>query len=310
MTLEPGIAALVQDFINAGRPSARNQSIDDRRAGYIAGATLSGDTETRVNVEERELQGLNLRIYSPLQAPSHTPAIVYYHGGCFVSGGFATHDNTLRQLAFHSQCRIIAVQYRLAPEHRYPAAHDDAFRSFCVIQEQADELHVDAANLVLMGDSAGGHLALITALRVRDRGGIQPRGQVLIYPMLDATAVSDTYQTNGDDFIITRDTLLTGYEAYFTPSEYGHPEASPLWRSDLTDLPQTLIITAEYDPLRDEGEQLYRTLVNTGVNVRCKRYMGVIHGFFQLGGISQAAQDVMQDIASVVGQMVSQKKEQ
>ncbi|MFP1920320.1 alpha/beta hydrolase [Lonsdalea quercina] len=309
MTLEPGIAALVQDFINAGRPSARHQPIEERRAGYIAAASLSGDSETRVSVEERTLQGRCLRIYSPLQAPSNVPAIVYYHGGCFVSGGFATHDNTLRQLAYHSQCRVIAVQYRLAPEHRYPAAHDDAFQTFGVIQKQAKTLQIDAANLVLMGDSAGGHLAFITTLRLRDRGGLQPRGQVLIYPMLDATARCDTYRTHGDDFIITRDALLTGYEAYFAPSEYRHPEASPLWRHDLNDLPQTLIITAEYDPLRDEGEQLYRTLVETGVSARCKRYLGVIHGFFQLGGISQAARDVMQDIASNVRQMVNTEED-
>ena len=126
MALEKGIAELVEKFIAAGRPSSRQQSIAQRREGYIASAVLAGETETRVDIQTIELEGMTLRIVSPLNAPTLLPTIIYYYGGCFVSGGFATHDNQLRQLAYYGQCRVIAVQYRLAPEHTFPAAHDDA----------------------------------------------------------------------------------------------------------------------------------------------------------------------------------------
>lgn len=115
MALEKGIASLVEAFIAAGRPSSRDQHIDDRRAGYIASAVLAGETETRVRVEDITLEGMHFRVVSPPTADGLLPTLIYYHGGCFVSGGFATHDNQLRQLAWFSGCRVIAVQYRLAP---------------------------------------------------------------------------------------------------------------------------------------------------------------------------------------------------
>ncbi len=119
MALEKGIASLVEAFIAAGRPSSRDQHIDDRRAGYIASAVLAGETETRVRVEDITLEGMHFRVVSPPTADGLLPTLIYYHGGCFVSGGFTTHDNQLRQLAMFSGCRVIAVQYRLAPEHTF-----------------------------------------------------------------------------------------------------------------------------------------------------------------------------------------------
>lgn len=126
MALEKGIDKLVQDFIAAGRPSSRKQNIDERRAGYVASTALAGETETQVRVETLVLEEMTFQLFSPVNAPETLPCALYYHGGCFVSGGFETHDNQLRQLAFYGNCRVIAVQYRLAPEHTFPAAHDDA----------------------------------------------------------------------------------------------------------------------------------------------------------------------------------------
>ncbi|MDU6109098.1 MAG: alpha/beta hydrolase [Klebsiella pneumoniae] len=277
MALEKGIASLVEAFIAAGRPSSRDQHIDDRRAGYIASAVLAGETETRVRVEDITLEGMHFRVVSPPTADGLLPTLIYYHGGCFVSGGFTTHDNQLRQLAMFSGCRVIAVQYRLAPEHTFPAAHDE--------------------RITLAGDSAGGHLALVTALRLKAAGTWQPAQLILIYPMLDATASMASYASNGEDYIITRDTLLSGYEMYLAATPATHPDASPLWREDFHGLPPVHILTAEFDPLRDEGEVLYRRLTEQGVESSCQRYLGVIHGFFQLGGVSNAARDAMRDIA-------------
>ncbi|HGI7022760.1 TPA: alpha/beta hydrolase fold domain-containing protein, partial [Klebsiella aerogenes] len=139
--------------------------------------------------------------------------------------------------------------------------------------------------------------ALVTALRLKAAGAWQPAQLILIYPMLDATASMASYASNGEDYIITRGTLLSGYEMYLAATPATHPEASPLWREDFNGLPPVHILTAEFDPLRDEGEALYRRLIAQGVESTCQRYLGVIHGFFQLGGISLAARQAMRDIA-------------
>ena len=297
MALEQGIAQLVQGFIAAGRPSSRRQSIEVRRAGYIASTGLAGETETRVQVETLVLEGLTIRVFSPLNAPELLPAAIYYHGGCFISGGFDTHDNQLRQLACYGNCRVVAIQYRLAPEHTFPAAHDDAEKGADRVWQYADKLGVDKNRITFCGDSAGGHLALVTALRLKAKGLWQPVQLILIYPMLDATASFESYTLNGMDYVITRDTLLSGYEIYLAGADCKHHEVSPLWREDFSGLPAVHIVTAEYDPLCDEGEALFQRLTEQGVTCTAQRWLGVIHGFFQLGGISQSARDVMRDIA-------------
>ena len=297
MALEKGIDKLVQEFIAAGRPSSRKQSIDDRRSGYVASTALAGEKETRVQVETLVLEDLTFRVFSPLNAPELLPAAIYYHGGCFISGGFDTHDNQLRQLACYGNCRVVAIQYRLAPEHTFPAAHDDAEKGADLVWQYADKLGVDKNRITFCGDSAGGHLALVTALRLKAKGLWQPVQLILIYPMLDATASFESYTLNGMDYVITRDTLLSGYEIYLAGADRKHPEVSPLWREDFSGLPAVHIVTAEYDPLCDEGEALFQRLTEQGVTCTAQRWLGVIHGFFQLGGISQSARDVMQDIA-------------
>lgn len=297
MALEKGIAQQVEAFIASGRPSVRHQNIDDRRAAYVASTVLAGEKESRVDVNDIELEGITFRIVSPRNASGALPCVIYYHGGCFVSGGFATHDKQLRQLAYISGCRVIAVQYRLAPEHTFPAAHDDAALGANLVHKYAEQLDINRRRITLAGDSAGGHLALVTALRLKAAKQWLPAQLMLIYPMLDATAHFESYTRNGLDYIITRDTLLTGYEMYLPHTNRQHPEASPLWRDDFNGLPPTHIISAEFDPLCDEGEALYDRLTAQGDNCTCQRYLGVIHGFFQLGGISQAARSAIQDIA-------------
>ncbi|HBU6133184.1 MULTISPECIES: alpha/beta hydrolase [Enterobacter] len=297
MALEKGIERFVKGFIAAGRPSSRRQTIELRRAGYVLSTGLAGKTETRVQIKTLVIENMTIRVFSPLNAPEILPAAIYYHGGCFISGGFDTHDNQLRQLACYGNCRVIAVQYRLAPEHTFPAAHDDAEKGADLIWKYADKLGVDRNQITLCGDSAGGHLALVTALRLKAKGLWQPAQLILIYPMLDATASFESYTLNGMDYVITRDTLLSGYEIYLAGADRQHPEVSPQWREDFSGLPAVHIITAEYDPLRDEGEALFQRLTEQGVTCTAQRWLGVIHGFFQLGGISQSARDVIRDIA-------------
>ncbi|VDY46782.1 lipase [Salmonella enterica subsp. enterica serovar Daytona] len=263
MALESGIAQLVEEFIAAGRPSSREQNIDDRRAGYIASTTLAGETETRVQVEDIKLNAMTFRVVSPLNATGKLSCIIYYHGGCFVSGGFATHDNQLRQLAFYSRCRVIAAQYRLAPEHTFPAAHNDAKTGANTIWKYAQKLGIDRENITLAGDSAGGHLALVTALRLKAARQWQPAQLILIYPMLDATARFASYTCNGLDYIITRDTLLSGYEMYMPRTDPLHPEASPLWREDFR---RTAIHAHHYCRIRPTARMRARPCINGSRN--------------------------------------------
>ncbi|WP_312471588.1 alpha/beta hydrolase [Neobacillus sp.] len=260
---------------------------------------LAGDAVPVLDIFDQTIDGLPLRIYKSSDQ-INLPILIYYHGGCFVSGDFDTHDRQLRMLANLGCCLVIAVDYRLAPEHVYPAAHDDAVKSAHIVREHATLWGGNPDDITIAGDSAGGHLALVTCLRLKNQGQWMPKRQVLIYPMLDATASSDSYKKFGDDYVITRDALLSGFEAYLSNVSPDHPEASPLYRDDLAGLPETHILTAEYDALVDEGEALYRRLLELGVEVQCRRYLGVNHGFFQLAGISSAARKAIEDVASIL----------
>ncbi|NMM53326.1 alpha/beta hydrolase [Paenibacillus aquistagni] len=297
--LEPGIRSLVEVFIESGRPSAREQSIEERRQGYLNTIDLAGDAVPVREIAEHTIDGIRLRLYKPSEQ-MNLPVMVYYHGGCFVSGDFDTHDRQLRQLANLGNALVIAIEYRLAPEHIYPAAHDDALKAAGLVREHALSWGGDPDDITIAGDSAGGHLALGTCLRLKAQGDWLPKRQVLIYPMLDASGASGSYETNGDDYVITRDTLLSGFEVYLAGLPTNHPEASPLHRDDFEGLPETHIITAEFDPLVDEGEALYHRLLEAGVHAQCRRYLGVNHGFFQLGAISGAGRTAIQDVASII----------
>ncbi len=297
--LENGIGQLVNSFIEAGCPSVKEQTIEERRQGYRDSVQLAGEKESVHQIDDKEIDGATLRVFKPSE-DCNLPVVIYFHGGCFVSGDFETHDQQLRKLANLSGAMVIAVKYRLAPEHKFPAAHDDAFHAAQVIHENCKEWGGDPENIVLAGDSAGGHICLITALRLKEKADWLPAKQVLIYPMLDATAASQSYIRNGDQYIITRDALLTGFDLYLDELPRTHPEASPLYREDLAGLPETHILTAEFDPLLDEGEQLHRNLLCAGVNTNCRRYLGVIHGFFQLSGVSQAARESLRHVADII----------
>lgn len=183
--LEDGIKQLVSEFITAGCPSVREQSLEERRQGYIA-STVLAEPEAVFEVKTLSLEGIELTLFKP-SADNNLPVVIYYHGGCFVSGGIATHNQQLRKIANDSGALVVAVSYRLAPEHVYPAAHDDAFNAANIVQQHCQQWGGDDTNITLMGDSAGGHLYSHLPA-VKGQGEWLPKKQVLIYPMLDATA--------------------------------------------------------------------------------------------------------------------------
>ncbi|TOM52007.1 lipase [Vibrio parahaemolyticus] len=298
--LEAGIRELVEEFQSNGKPCPSAQTIADRRAGYIGSTVLAGESP---KIESEYLDVINsipVKIYRPTDEVN-LPITVYFHGGCFISGGFETHDAQLRQIALLSNSIVICIQYRLAPEHAYPAAHDDVYQAVLGIKEQAHKYGGDSEHLVFIGDSAGGQLALATTLRLKKLEQWLPRQQILIYPMLDPTGNSQSYRENGSDYIITANMLLSGFELYANCSskEIAEPELN-LLSGDFIGLPITTIITAEFDPLRDEGEHLYKLMLSQGVDAYCERYLGVIHGFFQLSGVCNSAKRCIAAISNQI----------
>ncbi|MFQ2245515.1 alpha/beta hydrolase [Aeromonas enteropelogenes] len=302
--LEPAIAAMVADFIAAGCPKASDLSWEERRAGYLASAELGGEREEVGCIEEWQAEHYAIRLYQPV-APSRSPspALIYFHGGCFVSGEFETHDRQMRMLCNRANALVFAIHTRLAPEHTYPAAHDDALAATLAIMADITKWQGDPNRIVLAGDSAGGHLALVTTLRLKKRGAPLPAAQILIYPMLDAQGESESYRQFGDHYLITRDMLLSGFQAYLGKLPASDHQVSPLRHPALQGLPPTHIVTAEYDPLRDEGETLYRKLLQAGVSATCQRQLGVIHGFFQLAGVSPAARQLIARLAALIKEL-------
>ena len=296
--IELGIRELVKGFIDAGCPCPSKQPIAQRRQGYVDSTVLAGSSPQMHEEFEDELDGIRIKIFKPTSGKL-LPLTIYFHGGCFISGGFETHEQQIRQLAKQSNTIVICIKYRRAPEYHYPAAHDDVYKASMLIHEHGKKYGGDSEKITFVGDSAGAHLALVTSLRLKANSNWLPQKQVLIYPMLDAEGGSKSYSENGKHFIITGGMLLSGFEIYLEGTNIGkkHPEISLLFRNDFSGLPPTYIVTAEFDPLRDEGEQLYKHLLASGVDAYCDRYLGVIHGFFQLSGVSKSAVRCIENIA-------------
>lgn len=299
--LENGIKELVDEFISSGKPCPSQQTISERRAGYLSSTILAGTSPEMADEFIDTLDGIQVKVYKPYDKVN-LPITIYFHGGCFISGGFETHEAQLRQLAKLSETIVVCIKYRLAPEHTYPSAHDDVFHAVLNIKEYGHKYGGNTEHVFFVGDSAGAQLAFSTALRLKNKKQWLPEKQVLIYPMLDPLGESDSYQANGTDFIITAQMLRSGFQLYAGESVrlVSETELNLLARNDFQGLPPTFIITAEYDPLRDEGEQLYRLLLSQGVDAYCERYLGVIHGFYQLSGVSESARRCIRNIANAI----------
>jgi acetyl esterase len=217
--------------------------------------------------------------------------LVFFHGSGFVLCSLDTHDGMCRNLCAGGGCVVASVDYRLAPEHKFPAGPDDCVSATRWAAAHAGELSADPGRIAVGGDSAGGTMAAVTALRVRDEGGPALCAQLLLYPVTDYhTAGTLSYEENADGYGLTRDTMKCFWAHYLTDaSEATNPYASPLRASDLSLLPPALVITAEYDPLRDEGDLYAERLKAAGVPTRLSRYDGVNHGFmFWVGNVEKA----------------------
>ncbi|HSW37869.1 MAG TPA: alpha/beta hydrolase, partial [Acidobacteriota bacterium] len=227
--------------------------------------------------------GIPARIYEP-SGTRPFPVIIYFHGGGWVLGDIEGSDGFCRNLADASGCIVVSVGYRLAPEHPFPAAVDDSYYATRWVAGNSASFGGDPARIAVCGDSAGGNLAAVVALIARDHGEPAIRFQLLVYPVTDAACDTMSFSENAEGYFLTRDAMRWFWKQYVPDeAERFNPYASPLRAANLANLPEALVITAEYDPLRDEGENYAERMRADGTVVTLTRYDGMIHGFFAMG---------------------------
>lgn len=230
-----------------------------------------------------------LRLYRPVAAPAVLPLLVYFHGGGWTIGDLDTHDVPCRQLALAGGCAVLSVDYRLGPEHRFPAAVDDCVATTRWAREQAAALGIDAARIAVGGDSAGGNLAAVVALAERD-AGTPLVYQLLVYPATDMRAVAPSHRANGQGYLLTADSIAY-YRGHYVPdpAQWSDWRVSPLLAPDHSRLPPALVITAGFDPLRDEGRQYADALSAAGNRVQYVCFERQVHGFFAMSRVIDEA---------------------
>jgi acetyl esterase len=279
--------------------------VREERARNAEGfAALAGPAQAVARVENRTIPGpggpIPVRVYWP-ETGKALPVYVYFHGGGWVFGNIDGVDRPCRAIANAAGCVVVNVEYRLAPENKYPAAAEDAYAAFRYVAEHAAEFDADAARIAVGGDSAGGNLAAVVCLMARDRGGPMPVLQLLVYPVTDYDDDRPSSYEYAEGHLLTRSLIPWFWGHYVaSPEEGRQPYASPFQARNLEGLPPALVITAECDPIRDQGEAYAHRLQQAGVPLTMKRYEGAIHAFFQMGGVIDAAREALADAAAAL----------
>ncbi|WP_121001370.1 alpha/beta hydrolase [Saccharothrix australiensis] len=280
----------------AGEGGRTTTPAADRTAMARSTALVAGPAIGGLAVRAVTMDGVRGRLYVPHGLADGSPLLVFYHGGGWVSGDLDSHDNLCRYLAAEAGVRVLSADYRLAPEHPFPAATDDARTAFEWAAAHADELGVDPARIALGGDSAGGNLAAVTALHA---GPVKPVFLLLFYPAVDATARRRSRELFGNGFFLT-DRQMDWFIDHYAPSLDSHadPRLSVLLAEDLSGLPPTYLATAGFDPLRDEGEAFADKLAAQGVPVVLRRHAGLFHGYANILGVGGVFREA---VAEAVG---------
>jgi acetyl esterase len=282
MSLHPGVAAWLD--LTKDLPPVHTLPVAEVRAAGAARLKLLPPPPAVGHVAERAIAGpdggsIPLRLYTPF-GTGPFPITMFFHGGGFVIGSLDGSDAACRYLCLNSGSLVVSVDYRLAPEHRFPAAPDDCYAATLWVAQHAGEIGGDRRRIAVAGDSAGGNLAAVIALRARDEDGPKLCGQVLDCPVTDFDMTQQSYRDNGEGYFLTLDTMRWFTAHYLPEAQHRrHPHAAPLRATDFARLPPAYVVTAQYDPLRDEGEALADKLAAAGVPVVKKRYSNMIHAF-------------------------------
>ncbi len=309
MALDPATTMLMQSMAEGADPDAKplhEMTPEEARGFGSAIAELAGPAPPMARVEEHAINvdggTVTLRVLAPNDHPPGV--IVYYHGGGWVIGSIDETDAMVRKLAERTSCAVVNVEYRLAPEHRYPTAADDCYAALEWTAAHLGEIAGGDVPLFVAGDSAGGNLSAVVARRARDRGGPRIALQILIYPVTDADFDRPSYVAPENALLLTREAMRWFWDHYVPDVERrAEPDASPLRAEDLSGLPPAVVLTAEHDVLRDEGEAYAARLEAAGVPVDFQRHQGQMHGFFtllMLPGSERGFQQVVKAVRAVV----------
>lgn len=305
--LDPDIKAVLDEIKANNIPSFEEMGVADaRRAASDRNADLSGekvivhkvyDTKMSIDLDD----SITLRIYIPNEN-NNLPVLIYYHGGGWVICDLDTHDNMCRILCKEAECVVVAVDYRLAPENKFPAAVIDANSAVKWVITHADELKIDTNKIAVGGDSAGGNLAAGVSILVKKESPVNLCFQMLIYPVTDlSTMETKSYNDYASGYFLTK-SMMEWFKKLYLKEEDDEQSslASPLLAEDLSGLPPALVITAEFDPLRDEGEAYAKRLHEAGVPVQCSRYNGMVHPFWGMATVTKQASEAHLEAATAL----------
>jgi len=306
--LAPDIHTLLELARRTGETSlVEGRTVEQARAENLEEVpVVCGPPRPMARVEDMAIPGpageIPARLYVALGAPRPPqPLLVYYHGGGWVIGDLETHDGICRFLAEHGGCRVLSIDYRLAPEHPFPAPTEDAVAAFGWAAENAEELGADPTRIAVGGDSAGGNISAVVCLQTRDRDGPKPAMQLLLYPATDVVGEQTSRETFAKGFLLTRNDMRW-FEDHYLPDgcEPDDPRASVMRAQDVSNLPPAYVATAGFDPLRDEGEIYAARMREAGVTVAMRRHRGLIHGFANLTAICPNARAAMLEVAGAL----------
>ncbi|GAC1314899.1 MAG: alpha/beta hydrolase [Acidimicrobiales bacterium] len=306
MPLDPQAKVFLDQLAALGGPPMSEATPADARTQMAMLAGMASRPPTRVPTVDRTVPGpdgdIPVRIYQP-PSTDPLPVVVFFHGGGWVIGDIETHDGLGHTLASGVPAVVISVDYRLAPEHPFPAAVDDCEAVTAWAAQHAGEIGGDGTRLAVAGDSAGGNLAAVVARRARDAGGPAVAFQLLVYPVTDATCSSASYRENADGYLLTADMMAWFLAHYLGPDGTDKAQlgdVSPLFIDDLQGLPPALVVTAEFDPLRDEGEAFAERLRAAGVDVTLSRYDGMIHGFWAMDAVFDSGVKALEETVAAL----------
>lgn len=300
MPLHPQTKSFLEALAEQSPPGWDEMSPDEGRALFNGLTELFGPAP---DVERVEDVLLDDRIPARLYANSREtlPVVMYFHGGGWVLGDLESHDALCRQLAIHSGCAVVSVDYRRAPEHPFPTPLEDCYDATAIVTQQGATLGVDASRLAVAGDSAGGNLAAAVALRSREMNGPTIHSQWLLYPVIDRNFETASYREFAEGFALTRRSMMWFWDQYVGADiDSPDPLAAPARASSLHGLPPAHVVTAEFDVLRDEGEAYAARLKESGVPVTRRRYDGNIHGFIQFCGVFDDGKTAIADLGHLI----------
>ncbi|MBV8334187.1 MAG: alpha/beta hydrolase [Alphaproteobacteria bacterium] len=305
MALDPDAERVLEMVRASGRPPYETLSPAEARALFLAAREVLAlyPEPVAAVLDLVGPGGVPWRLYrgARTDAAALLPVIVYFHGGCWVTGDIESHDSICRHIANAARCAVVSVDYRLAPEHKFPAAVDDCFAVTRWVAAEGPLLAIDGERIGVGGDSAGGNLAAVVSLLARDRGAPRLSCQLLLYPATDASMRHPSIARFAEGFLLTRSTMQWFYDCYQRrPEDDADWRASPLRAADLSGVPPAFVLTAGFDPLCDEGVAYARRLQEAGVAVNHRHFADQIHGFLSAGKIIRAAVPALDEIAAAL----------